>query len=286
MCITLLIRVLNWCQHLYHVHLFFSLLVVVLIFHLNLTIIVGCLLGIFQDSIRAVKAFDGDADGGPPPVYNWTPGPYSDFGVVSEGGRQQFLLGCRIEGKSLLINCASLEDSPLLDGTEDDQDIGDSDTVIADNMIKESAAHLGWLTTEIHALKSIKLSVSNGKLAIAMEHQEMTSRPVANLVLNKGLLKVTDDEKLSSFFTLNDLKIIVPKLKELLTSDQKEHVDASLSSLREILRTFSSIIKTQGGTLKEHFVQVRKVCTQLASSGGAGATNARELSRELFQVVQ
>lgn len=57
-----------------------------------------------------------------------------------------------------------------------------------------------------------------------MDHQAMASKPIANLVLNRGLLKLEDDEKLSLVLSLNDLKVIVPKLKELLMSDQKEYV--------------------------------------------------------------
>lgn len=64
------------------------------------------------------------------------------------------------------------------------------------------------------------------------------------------------------------------------------HVEASLAAIREIVKHFSAGIKSQGGTLREQFVQLRKICTQLNSGGGPCAGQARDLSSQLQGICQ
>jgi len=249
----------------------------------------GTLCGVFIDGVRVLKTVNQNAKsvGSCSVTANW--GDVTDAAILQENEGTAYLITCKTYSKHLrtwFVNLQRLEYSAPPQETTPLGACDDPDLKLADQLIKESTVRNSSLVTDIANLKQVKSVLHKGKIAAAMDQLAAINRPsLAHAVLNRGLLKLDEDDKLSSFLTLNDLKAIVPRLKDLLTSDQKEHIELSLICLREIVRCFTPAIKSQGGTLRESFLSVRRSCMQLTSTGGNVTTHARELSAQIQAVI-
>jgi len=156
---------------------------------------------------------------------------------------------------------------------------------ILEKMQTESQESLTNLSMRLTYVRLVNSFLKKGKLKEAMEHLALVNNTaLTNIILNERLLKVKEDEKLSSYYTLNDLKLILPHLKQLLSSDDKSHVEATLITFREILRHYVSSTSMKsgvGGPFFDGLVGLKRQFASCLSYGGNIAVVAKELSKQI-----
>jgi len=102
----------------------------------------------------------------------------------------------------------------------------------------------------------------------------------ANIILNHCLLKLREDEKLSSYFTINDIKYFLPLIKELLSSKEKEQVESTILVLRDILSHYGTSLKP-GGTNNDVLSALKRLNIPWSSLTGNTALIAKEISKHI-----
>lgn len=141
-------------------------------------------------------------------------------------------------------------------------------------ILKESNERHSVLKNRLSSIRQCNVLLKKGKLKEVMEHISQDTT-LANTILNQCLLK---EDKLPGYIPVNELKYIVPVIKELLISREKGHVEATLSTLKEILCQYNASLRN-GGT-NDIVLSLKRLSIPSTLTGNS-ALVAREIIRHL-----
>jgi len=152
---------------------------------------------------------------------------------------------------------------------------------LADSLLNSSTEVCSLLANRLDRVKISNSLLSKRKITSAIE-QLSTSNDLGVIydVLCQSLFNTNAYEVEVLALRVEEIIIMLPLLKLLLGSPEKEHIRASLLILRNLATYFPSLIKSNNG-LHENFVQLRRQCSQFQSN-----INFSSLATEFSKTVQ